>query len=78
LLFQLSCQSFLKFLESLESVNQLKKHRFEVMQPLTAEDVADCVLFTATNPSYVNIDAIIVKPLEQVTAYQIHRRNGNK
>jgi 3-hydroxy acid dehydrogenase/malonic semialdehyde reductase len=48
------------------------------MQPLTAEDVADCVLFTATNPSYVNIDAIIVKPLEQVTAYQIHRRNGNK
>jgi 3-hydroxy acid dehydrogenase/malonic semialdehyde reductase len=48
------------------------------MQPLTAEDVADCVLFAATRPSYVNIDAMIIKPLDQVTAYQVHRRNKNK
>jgi 3-hydroxy acid dehydrogenase / malonic semialdehyde reductase len=51
---------------------------YEGMQPLTAEDVADCVLFAATRPSYVNIDAMIIKPLDQVTAYQVHRRNKNK
>ncbi|HEU4962990.1 MAG TPA: SDR family NAD(P)-dependent oxidoreductase [Bacilli bacterium] len=44
------------------------------MTPLTAEDIADCVSFAATRPAHVNIDAIIVKPLDQAGAGKVARR----
>lgn len=43
------------------------------MQPLTAEDIADCILFAATRPSHVNIDAMIVKPRDQAGAGKVAR-----
>ncbi|HXO27495.1 MAG TPA: SDR family NAD(P)-dependent oxidoreductase [Thermoanaerobaculia bacterium] len=46
------------------------------MQPLTAEDVADCVVWAATRPSHVNVDEIVVRPLDQATAHHVHRRPG--
>jgi len=46
------------------------------MQPLTAEDVADCVVWAATRPSHVNIDEIVVRPRDQATAHHVHRRPG--
>jgi NADP-dependent 3-hydroxy acid dehydrogenase YdfG len=46
------------------------------MQPLTAEDVADCVVWAATRPSHVNVDEIVVRPRDQATAHHVHRRPG--
>jgi len=46
------------------------------MTPLSAEDVADCVVWAATRPSHVNIDEIVVRPRDQATATMIHRRDG--
>ena len=44
------------------------------MQPLTAEDIADLVVFSVTRPWHVNIDAIIVKPLAQAGAGKVARQ----
>ena len=44
------------------------------MTPLTADDIADLVLFAATRKKHVNIDAIIVKPLDQAGAGKVARR----
>jgi NADP-dependent 3-hydroxy acid dehydrogenase YdfG len=44
------------------------------LQPLTAEDVADCVMWAATRPSHVNIDEIVLRPRDQATSTLVHRR----
>jgi NADP-dependent 3-hydroxy acid dehydrogenase YdfG len=46
---------------------------YEGLTPLTADDVADCVVWAATRPSHVNIDQIVVKPRDQATATRSHR-----
>ncbi len=46
------------------------------MMPLTADDVADCIVWAATRPSHVNIDQIVVLPRDQAGARQVHRRDG--
>jgi NADP-dependent 3-hydroxy acid dehydrogenase YdfG len=45
------------------------------LQPLTAEDVADCVVWAVTRPAHVNIDEIVVRPRDQATAHHVHRRS---
>jgi NADP-dependent 3-hydroxy acid dehydrogenase YdfG len=47
---------------------------YQGMQPLTAEDVAECIVWAASRPSHVNIDEIVVRPRDQATATQVHRR----
>lgn len=44
------------------------------MQPLTAEDVAECIAWAATRPSHVNIDEIVVRPRDQAHSTLVHRR----
>lgn len=44
------------------------------MTPLTAEDVADCIVWAATRPPHVNVDEIVVRPRDQATATLVHRR----
>jgi NADP-dependent 3-hydroxy acid dehydrogenase YdfG len=46
------------------------------LTPLSAEDVADCVVWAATRPPHVNIDQIVVKPRDQATATRTHRGIG--
>jgi NADP-dependent 3-hydroxy acid dehydrogenase YdfG len=43
------------------------------VDPLTADDVAACVVFVATRPSHVNVDSLVVKPRDQAGARQVHR-----
>jgi 3-hydroxy acid dehydrogenase / malonic semialdehyde reductase len=50
------------------------KHVYREMTPLTADDIADAVLWCATRPPHVNIDEIILKPTAQASATLVHRR----
>jgi len=49
------------------------KKPYEGVEPLTADDIAECVLFALTRPSHVNVDEIVVKALAQSSAVRIHR-----
>jgi NADP-dependent 3-hydroxy acid dehydrogenase YdfG len=49
---------------------------YEGLTPLTPEDVADCVVWAATRPAHVNIDEIVIRPLDQATARDFHRRTS--
>lgn len=46
------------------------------MDPLVAEDVAECIAFAASRPSHVNIDELVVKPRDQAHSTLVHRREG--
>ena len=45
-----------------------------VDEPLTADDVADCIAWVATRPAHVNIDLLVVKPLAQAAPHKVDRR----
>jgi len=45
------------------------------LQPLTADDVAECIRWAASRPSHVNIDSIVVKPRAQADAFRTHRES---
>jgi 3-hydroxy acid dehydrogenase/malonic semialdehyde reductase len=45
------------------------------MTPLTADDIADCVLFATSRPPHVNVDHIIVMPTDQASIYRVHRHS---
>jgi NADP-dependent 3-hydroxy acid dehydrogenase YdfG len=44
--------------------------------PLTAEDVADAIAWTATRPPHVNVDLLVLKPLAQAAPHKVHRTTG--
>ncbi len=44
-----------------------------VPDPLTADDVADCVAWAVTRPAHVNIDRIDVQPRVQAAPHKVHR-----
>lgn len=44
-----------------------------VEQPLTADDVADCIAFVATRPAHVNVDLLVVKPIAQAAPHKLFR-----
>jgi NADP-dependent 3-hydroxy acid dehydrogenase YdfG len=44
-----------------------------VAEPLVAEDIADCIAWTATRPHHVNIDRLVVRPLAQAAQHKVHR-----
>ena len=45
------------------------------MTPLSADDVADAIVWAVTRPAHVNIDTLVIKPLDQATATLIHRKS---
>lgn len=46
---------------------------YENVQPLTAEDVADAILYAATRPPHVNVDQVVVMATAQAGATMVHR-----
>ncbi|HSP10822.1 MAG TPA: SDR family NAD(P)-dependent oxidoreductase [Candidatus Dormibacteraeota bacterium] len=54
------------------------KSVYEGLKPLTAEDVAECVLFAVTRPPHVDIDEIVVRPVAQATAWKVARKTKAK
>jgi 3-hydroxy acid dehydrogenase/malonic semialdehyde reductase len=46
---------------------------YEGVEPLTAEDIAECIVFAVTRPPHVNVDEIVVKALAQSSGGRIVR-----
>lgn len=46
-----------------------------VREPLTAEDIADCVGWVVTRPPHVDIDLLVVKPLAQAAQHKVDRES---
>jgi len=44
------------------------------VEPLSADDVAECVRWVAARPAHVNIDQLVVLARDQAGARQVHRR----
>ncbi len=49
------------------------KSVYEGIEPVTPDEVADCVLFALTRPLHVNIDEIVVKALAQSSGARVVR-----
>jgi NADP-dependent 3-hydroxy acid dehydrogenase YdfG len=43
------------------------------VQPLTADDIADCVVWAVTRPPHVDIDLMVVRPVAQAAAHLVAR-----
>jgi NADP-dependent 3-hydroxy acid dehydrogenase YdfG len=46
-----------------------------VPNPLTAQDVADCVVWAVSRPPHVDIDLLVVKPTAQAAQHRVYRRD---
>lgn len=47
---------------------------YQGLQPLSAEDIADAVVYCATRPAHVNINEMILTPLAQASSTQVIRK----
>lgn len=47
---------------------------YEGVEPLTADDVAEVVVWVADRPRHVQIAEVVVLPTDQASATQVHRR----
>ena len=50
------------------------KKPYQGMTPLVADDIAEAIVWVVTRPAHVNIDTLVIKPLDQATATLIHRK----
>jgi NADP-dependent 3-hydroxy acid dehydrogenase YdfG len=46
---------------------------YKGIDPLTADDIADCVMWAVTRPWHMNVDEIVVKARNQASGARIHR-----
>ncbi len=47
---------------------------YEGMQPLTAQDIAEILVWVASRPPHVNIDELLVKAVDQAAIHKVFRR----
>jgi 3-hydroxy acid dehydrogenase / malonic semialdehyde reductase len=52
------------------------KQVYEGMTPLTAENVADAMVWVASRPAHVCIDELVIKPTDQAAIHKVHRRRS--
>jgi 3-hydroxy acid dehydrogenase / malonic semialdehyde reductase len=48
---------------------------YEGLDPVTPDEVADCVMFALTRPLHVNLDEIVIKALAQSSGARVVRRD---
>jgi NADP-dependent 3-hydroxy acid dehydrogenase YdfG len=53
------------------------KKVYEGTNPLTAADIAEILVWIASRPTHVNIDELIVKPVDQAAIGKVFRRETN-
>ena len=47
---------------------------YEGVNPLVAEDVAEILVWVASRPAHVNIDEMLIKPVDQAAMHKVFRR----
>ncbi|AOP53507.1 SDR family oxidoreductase [Brevibacterium aurantiacum] len=47
-----------------------------VENPLTAEDVADAVVYSLTRPHHFNVDLMVIRPIAQAAQHKVARNTG--
>ena len=47
---------------------------YDGLDPVTPDEIADCVLFALTRPLHVNVDEIVIKALAQSSGARVVRR----
>jgi 3-hydroxy acid dehydrogenase/malonic semialdehyde reductase len=52
------------------------KKVYEGMIPLTAEDIAETLVWIASRPAHVCIDEMIIKPTDQAAVHKVYRRTS--
>ncbi|HYE31479.1 MAG TPA: SDR family NAD(P)-dependent oxidoreductase [Methylomirabilota bacterium] len=57
---------------------QRAKKVYEGVIPLTADDVADTLVWMASRPPHVCVDELILKCTDQAAVYKVHRRPAQK
>jgi NADP-dependent 3-hydroxy acid dehydrogenase YdfG len=50
------------------------KKPYEGANPLTAEDIAEVLVWVASRPAHVNIDELLIKPVDQAAMHKVYRR----
>jgi NADP-dependent 3-hydroxy acid dehydrogenase YdfG len=50
------------------------KNVYAGTNPLTAEDIAEILVWVASRPAHVNIDELLVKPVDQAAVGKVYRR----
>ena len=51
---------------------------YEGTNPLVAEDIAETILWVASRPPHVNIDELLIKPVDQAAIHKLYRRTSNR
>jgi NADP-dependent 3-hydroxy acid dehydrogenase YdfG len=57
----------------LDGDEEAARRVYEGMEPLRAEDVAECIRWVASLPSHVDVDEIVVRPRDQAAATEVFR-----
>ncbi|HSH94598.1 MAG TPA: SDR family NAD(P)-dependent oxidoreductase [Roseimicrobium sp.] len=52
------------------------KKVYEGIHPLTAEDIAETLVWCATRPPHVCIDEVLIKPTDQAAIHKVYRRTA--
>jgi 3-hydroxy acid dehydrogenase / malonic semialdehyde reductase len=50
------------------------KKVYEGTKPLTGDDIAETLVWVASRPPHVNIDELIIKPVDQAAIHKVYRR----
>jgi 3-hydroxy acid dehydrogenase/malonic semialdehyde reductase len=50
------------------------KKPYEGVHPLVAEDIAETLVWVASRPPHVNIDEMLIKPVDQASMHKVYRR----
>jgi NADP-dependent 3-hydroxy acid dehydrogenase YdfG len=54
------------------------KKVYEGLEALTAEDIAETLVWVASRPPHVCIDEMVIKPTDQAAIHKVHRRTSTE
>jgi 3-hydroxy acid dehydrogenase/malonic semialdehyde reductase len=58
----------------LEGDAEKAKKVYAGMDPLTADDIADSIIWSVTRPRHVNIQSMVIMPTDQASINMVHRK----